>query len=453
MKQARHLAIGLLTHPTGNHVASWMHPGAEIDAGTNFAHYVEVAKIAEKGNFDFMFLADALAVRGGDLEVLSRWPQYMAYFEPTTLLAGIAAQTSRLGLVATATTSYNEPYNVARRFASLDHISGGRAGWNVVTSSNQDEAFNFGREEHFGHDNRYARAREFVEVVKKLWDSWEDTAFVRDRALARYFDPSKLHAANHKGDFFSVRGPLNIARSPQGHPVLAQAGSSESGKDLAAHSAEIIFVPLHTIEAARTFSRDVKGRLAQYGRTGEDVRITPGLNVIVGDTVAEAQEKRKYLQSLIHPSVGLALLSNALGGVDLSKCELDKPLPADLIPESTNASQGTLAHTIEMSRRDNKSVRQLYEEYAGARGQHTIVGTPRTIADEMQAWFEEGAVDGFLIQPSVSPVDLIAFVDKVVPELQRRGLMRSSFEPMTLRQRLGLRRPASRHENGEEHVR
>lgn len=439
----RFLALGLLTHPTGNHVASWLHSGAQIDAGSNFRHYVELAQTAERGNFDFMFLADALAVRGGDLNALARWPQYMTYFEPTTLIAGIAAQTKNLGLIATSTTSYNEPYNIARRYASLDHISGGRAGWNVVTSSNPDEAYNFGRSEHFEHDDRYARAREFVEVCRKLWDSWDDDAFVRDRAQALYFDPRKVHVADHHGDFYKVRGPLNISRPPQGHPVLAQAGSSEAGRDLAAHSAEIVFAPLHSIEAGQRFSDDLKTRVLRYGRTADDIKITPGLNVIVGDTLDEARRKQEYLQSLVHPSVGLLLLSAALGGIDLSKCNIDKPLPEDLMPESTNLSQGTLAHALSLARKEGKTVRQLYLEYAGARGHRTILGTPSQVADEMEAWFHAGAVDGFLIQPSVAPLDLNEFVDKVVPELQRRGLVRSASEPMTLRERLKLRRPAS----------
>lgn len=443
------MALGLLTHPTGNHVASWLHPGSQVDAGSNFCHYVAVAKTAERGNFDFMFLADALAVRGGDLEALSRWPQYMAYFEPTTLLAGIAAHTTRLGLVATATTSYNEPYNIARRFASLDHISAGRAGWNVVTSSNPDEAMNFGRAEHFGHEDRYARAREFVDVVRKLWDSWDDEAFERDRANARYFDPAKLHVADHKGDFYQVRGPLNISRPPQGHPVIAQAGSSDTGKEFAASCAEIIFVPLHALDAARKFTADMRSRAVAYGRSRDDIRVTPGLNVIVGDTLAEAQKKQEYLQSLVHPSVGLALLSTALGGVDLRKCDVDQPLPEEIIPRSTNASQGTLAHVVEMSRREGKTIRQLYLEYAGARGQRTLVGTAKSVVDDMQAWFEEDAVDGFLIQPSVTPIDLEAFVDHVVPELRRRGLVPPhASKPATLRQRLNLARPASRYSDG-----
>ncbi|VTU12831.1 Nitrilotriacetate monooxygenase component A [Variovorax sp. SRS16] len=439
------LALGLLIHPTGNHVASWLHPSAQVDAGSNFAHYAQLAKTAEAGCFDFMFLADALAVRGGHMEALSRWPQYMAYFEPTTLLSALAALTRNLGLVATATTSYNEPFNIARRFASLDHISHGRAGWNVVTSSNPDEALNFGRPEHFKHGDRYARAREFVEVVKKLWDSWEDDAFIRDRASGRYFEPSKLHVAHHAQEHFNVRGPLNISRAPQGYPVIAQAGASEDGRELAAHSAEIVFTPLHSLDKAKAFYQDVKRRMDKYRRAEDQMKITPGLNVIVGATRDEAVRKQKHLESLVHPAVGLELLSNALGGIDLAGCDIDRPLPLSLIPEDTNTSKGTLAHTIEMSQKEGTTVRQLYLEYAGARGQRTLLGTPQSIVDDMEEWFHSKGVDGFLIQPSVAPADLVDFVDLVVPELQRRDLLRTFYEGGTLRDNLQLARPDNRH--------
>ena len=280
------MKLGAFFHPTGNHVAAWLHPEPQIDAGTNFKHYARLAQTAERGRFDLMFLADALAVRDGKLAALSRWPQYMAYLDPVTLLSAIAALTEHIGLVATATTSYNEPYNIARKFASLDHISGGRAGWNVVTSSNLSEAYNFGREAHFEHAERYDRAIEFADIVRGLWDSWDDDAFIRDRASGRYFDPAKLHVLNHKGKHFSVKGPLNVARPPQGHPVIFQAGSSEVGHELAARTAEGVFTPQHSMVGAQEFYRDVKGRMSKYGRPPEALKIMPGLNAIVGRTTA-----------------------------------------------------------------------------------------------------------------------------------------------------------------------
>jgi FMN-dependent oxidoreductase (nitrilotriacetate monooxygenase family) len=306
-------------HPTGNHVAAWPHPDAQIDAGTNYQHYADLAQTAERGKFDLMFLADAVAVRDGKLSGLSRWPQYMVFFDPLTLLSAIAPVTSHLCLVATVTTRYNEPYNVARRFGSLDHISGGRAGWNVVTSTNLSAAYNFGREAHFKHDERYDRAIEFAEIVFGLWDSWDDDAFVRDRASGRYFDPAKLHVLNHKGEHFSVQGPLNVARPPQGHPVIFQAGSSEVGRELAARIAEGVFRLQHALSSAQEFYRDLKGRMAKYGRAPDELKIMPGLNPVVGRTTAEAEEKHRFLQSLIHPDVGLELLST-LPGMPHERC-------------------------------------------------------------------------------------------------------------------------------------
>ena len=294
------MKLGAFFHPTGNHVAAWLHPDAQIDAGTNFRHYAEITQTAERGKFDLMFVADAVATRDGKLKALSRWPQYMAYFDPLTLLPALAAVTTHVGLCATATTSYNEPYHIARKFASLDHISGGRAGWNVVTSSNVSEAFNFGRERHYEHDARYDRAIEFVEVVKGLWDSWDDDAFVRDRKSERYFDPAKLHYLNHKGEHFSVRGPLNVARPPQGHPVLFQAGSSEVGREVAARFAEGVFTPQHTLAGAQEFYRDLKERMRKYDRPPEALKVMPGLNAIVGRTRKEANELHHFLQSKIH---------------------------------------------------------------------------------------------------------------------------------------------------------
>jgi len=440
----RMMKLGGLFHPTGNHVAAWMRPDAQVDAGSNFQHYVQLAKTAEAARFDLLFFADAAAVRGGNLEALSRWPQYMAYFEPTTLLAGIAASTRNIGLIATATTSYNEPYNIARRYASLDHISGGRAGWNVVTSSNLDESLNFGREEHFSHEHRYDRAKEFVDVVRGLWDSWDDDAFVRDRRAGVYFRPEALHTLNHRGRHFTVRGPLNIGRPPQGHPVIAQAGASSEGMELAAETAEIVFTAQYNLDKAKAFYDDLKGRMSRYGREPGQLKIMPGLNPVIGATRSEAQDRHASLQSMIQPEVGLELLSNALGGFDLSPFDLDAPLPDTIRADDTNTSKSTVRSVLEMARRESLTIRQLYRKLAGARGQRTIIGTPTDIADEMEAWFKAEAVDGFLIQPAVLPGDLTEFAGTVVPELQRRGVFRTEYEGATLRDNLGLNRPANR---------
>ena len=439
------MKLGAFFHPTGNHVAAWLHPESQIDAGTNFKHYARLAQTAERGKFDLMFLADALAVRDGKLAALSRWPQYMVYFDPVTLLSAIAAVTEHIGLVATATTSYNEPYNIARKFASLDHISNGRAGWNVVTSSNLSEAYNFGREAHFEHGERYDRATEFAETVCGLWDSWDDDAFIRDRATGRYFDPAKLHVLDHKGKHFSVRGPLNVARPPQGYPVLFQAGSSDVGRELAARTAEGVFTPQHSLAGAQEFYRDLKGRMAKHGRPPEALKVMPGLNAIVGRTAKEAEEKHHYLQSLIHPDVGIELLSNALGGFDLSEYDIDGPLPD--IPDHFGVMTGktSLNNVVAWAREEGLTIRQLYERFAGARGQRTLKGSPVEIADDMEEWFRAYGVDGFLVQPAYLPGGLDDFVDLVIPELQSRGLFRTDYHGTTLRENLGLRRPPSRY--------
>jgi alkanesulfonate monooxygenase len=401
--------------------------------------------MSERAKFDLMFLADALAVRDGNLEPLSRWPQYMAYFEPITLLSGIAGLTERIGLVSTATTSYNEPYNVARKFASLDHISGGRAGWNVVTSANISEAFNFGREAHFEHGERYDRALEFTEVVFGLWDSWDDDAFLRDRTTGRYFDPAKLHTLNHKGEHFSVRGPLNVARPPQGRPVIFQAGSSEVGRELAARTAEAVFTPQHSLEGAQAFYRDLKGRMAKYGRSPDHLVIMPGLNPIVGRTRRAAEEKHQYLQSLIHPDVGLELLSNALADFDLRPYDIDGPLPEAAFNVTPKGSTTSFRNVLSWAKEENLTIRQLYQRFAGARGQRTVIGTAADIVDQMQEWFDNRGVDGFLIQPSHLPGGLQDFIDLVIPELQERGLFRTEYNGTTLRDHLGLPRPRSRY--------
>ena len=440
-----YMKLGAFTHPTGNHVAAWRHPDAQADAGTNVEHYIAFAQTAERAKFDLMFLADAVATRNGNLEALSRWPQYMAYFEPITLLSAIASVTKRIGLVSTATTSYNEPYNIARKYASLDHISHGRAGWNVVTSANKSEAWNFGRAEHFEHGERYDRAEEFTDVVRGLWDSWDDDAFVRDRASGRYFVPDKLHFLNHKGENFSVRGPLNVARPPQGHPVLFQAGSSEPGKELAARTAEGVFTALYSIEMGQAFCKDLKGRMGKYGRSPDHLKVMPGLNPIVGRTEAAAKERHAELQSLIHPDVGLELLGNAVDGFDLRPYPLDGPLPEAVDATYKKGSTTAFKNVLRWAREEKLTIRQLFMRFAGARGQRTLIGTPQQIVDEMEGWFLNHACDGFLIQPSHVPGGFDDFVALVIPELQERGLFRTEYEGPTLRDQLGLPRPQSRY--------
>src|SRR5882724_1616 len=443
-RSGERMKLGAFFHPTGNHVAAWLHPDAQIDAGTNFRHYAEITQTAERGKFDLMFVADAVATRDGKLEALSRWPQYMAYFDPLTLLPALAAVTTHIGICGTATTSYNEPYHVARKFASLDLISGGRAGWNVVTSSATNEAWNFGREQHFEHGERYDRANEFVEVVQGLWDSWEDDAFVRDRSTGVYFDPAKLHTLDHKGKHFSVRGPLNVPRSPQGHPVIVQAGTSDDGMDVAAKFAEVIFGAPLTIEASQSYFKEVKGRAREkFGRNPAHLKVMPGLSVYVGRTEEEANEKFEHQNSLMHPVVAREILSTVLGNVDLTPYDFDGPLPENL--PMSNASQSTFKYVTELAKKDNLSMRQIAQVVAGARAKMVIKGTPAQIADHMEQWFVDEAADGFNIMPPYLPGSLNDFVELVIPELQRRGLFRTEYTGRTLRDHLGLPRPPSRY--------
>lgn len=433
------MKLGAFLYPTGYHVAAWRHPHVPADAGVNFAHFAELAQIAERARFDFVFLADSIALRGGDLAALSRTAiRYVAQFEPLTLLGGLAAVTERIGLTASATTTYTEPFHLARMLASLDHMSGGRAGWNLVTSQNEAEAHNFGREAHPPHDERYARAKEFAQVVMGLWDSWEDDAFVRDKKSGIFFDPTKLHPLNHKGPIFSVKGPLNIPRAPQGHPVILQAGSSEVGKDLAAFCGEVIFTAQHSMAAAQVFYADVKRRLATYGRSPEDVLIIVGLFPYVGRTDEEAREKFEALQQLVDPVVGLSLLESELGGIDLSAFDLDGPLPP--LPDS-NAGKSRQNLLADMARQQNLTIRQLFRHVAGGRGHCQIMGTPETVADELEEWFRKEAADGFMVMAPSFPGGLSDFAELVVPELQRRGLFRTDYRGKTLREHLGLRRP------------
>ncbi|MBD9579073.1 LLM class flavin-dependent oxidoreductase [Pseudomonas sp. BGr12] len=436
----RTLSLGAFLMATGHHVSAWRHPDVPANGGLDFRLYKRLAQVAEAAKFDALFVADSVAAPTGD--IASRMAR-SDHFEPLTLLSALAAVTERIGLVGTVTTSYNEPYHVARKFASLDHLSDGRAGWNLVTSDAAAEALNFNRQEHFGHAERYARAREFHEVVTGLWDSWEDDAFTRDKASGQYYDPAKLHVLHHEGEHFRVQGPLNVARSPQGRPVIVQAGSSETGRELAAQTAEVVFTAQTSLAAARDFYNDLKGRLPRFGRRADDLRIMPGVFVVVGQSQAEAQEKFEAFQELVEPQVGVALLSRMLGNFDLSAYPLDGPLPELPLTDSGQRSRQLLL--TELAGRENLTLAQLGRRIAGGRGHYSLIGTPAQIADELQAWFEGGAADGFNVLVPHLPGGLEDVASHVVPELQRRGLFRREYSGSTLREHLGLKRPANRH--------
>ena len=440
MAHSRQLRFGAFMRPVSIHTAAWRYPGAFPDANFNFAHYKRFVQTLERGRFDAFFMADHLAVMNMPMNALKR-SATVTSFDPLTLLPALAVVTERLGLIATASTTYNEPYHVARKFASLDHISNGRAGWNVVTSANPREAMNFGREEHLEHGERYHRAREFFDVVTGLWDSWADDAFIRDVETGIYFDPEKMHVLNHKGPELSVRGPLNVARPIQGWPVIVQAGASEAGRQLAAETAEVIFGSSNNLGDAQRFYADVKGRMPALGRSREHLKILPGAFVVIGDTAAEAREKKKRLDSLVHPDSGIATLSVQLG-FNASGLDLDGPLP-DTLPES-NASKSAQQKLIDMARRDNMTVRQLAQYVGGSFGVLEMIGTPAMIADEMEEWLMTEACDGFNVMFPYLPGGLDDFVDRVVPELQRRELFRREYEGTTLRENLGLPRPKNR---------
>ncbi|MES2205916.1 MAG: LLM class flavin-dependent oxidoreductase [Pseudomonadota bacterium] len=443
MTSKRQLRLGAFVQATGHHISAWRHPESQADAGLNFEHYKEITQTAEHAKFDAIFLADSPSLEASDdLETLKRNGK-LAKFEPVTLFSALAAVTSHIGFVATASTTYEDPYLLARKFASLDYLSNGRAAWNVVTTGNENAAANFGLEAHPDHSQRYERAEEFVEVVKGLWDSWEDDAFIRDRESGIYFDPEKLHTLNHKGKHFSVKGPLNVARPPQGYPVIIQAGASEAGRDLAARTAEVIFTANQTLEDAQAFYSDVKGRLAEVGRHPDSLKIMPGVFPVIGRTEEEAKEKYEYLQSLIHPSVAWGILKRHYKGVDLSSYSLDDLAPP--LPEDTNGNKSRLKLVKDLTTRNHLTLRQLYLAVATARGHRTIVGSPESIADQIAEWFLNGAADGFNIMPPILPVGLNDFVQLVVPILQKRGLFRTEYEGKTLRENLGLERPVNQY--------
>jgi FMN-dependent oxidoreductase (nitrilotriacetate monooxygenase family) len=432
---SKQLHLGAFMRPVGIHTAWWRYPGAYADANFNLQHLIRFAQKLEEGKFDAWFMADHLAVLNMPMAALKR-SATVTSFDPLTLLPALAMMTKHLGLIATASSTFEPAYMIARRFASLDHISGGRAGWNLVTTSNPDAALNFGMTEHMEHGERYRRAREFYHVVTGLWDSWAEDAFVRDVEQGLYFDPERMHVLDHKGEFLSVRGPLNIGRPIQGWPVIVQAGASDAGRQLAAETAEMVFAGGGSLEDGKALYADIKGRAKAAGRDPDHIKILPGCLVVVGDSEEEAKKKRALLDSLVHPDSGIASLSISLGH-DASGFDLDGPLPE--IPES-NASKSGRERVIARARRDNLTVRQL-AQMAGSYSGLAMVGTPEMIADRMEEWLYEGGSDGFNIMFPWVPGGLDEFVDRVVPELQRRGLFRTEYEGKTLRENLGLPRP------------
>ncbi len=430
------MLIGMSIRGLGYHPAAWRHPDVPADGTLRFEHYAQSARAAERGFCDLIFFADGIGVRERDVPkgARARSGYEIVEMEPLTLLPALAVVTRHIGLVTTASTTYNEPYNIARKFASLDWISNGRAGWNVVTSWSDAEAANFGRTEQLDYDTRYGRAAEFVDVVKGLWDSWEDDAFPFDKASGVFLDERKAHVLDHKGRYFNVRGPLNVARPPQGHPVIVQAGASEQGRELAAATADLVYAVHGSKGVAQTFYADLKGRLGKFGRAGDDMRILPALRPVVGRSRAEAQAKFDQLQALLDPLVGLNRLSGAFG--DLSGHDLDAPVPSGVLDSSSIRS--IARNLVERVEREQPTIRDLYQDVAG-KGGFCLIGTAADIADVMEDWFESHACDGFNITPTHLPGGCEDFVELLTPELQRRGLMRRAYDGRTLRENLGLR--------------
>ncbi|HEY1797559.1 MAG TPA: LLM class flavin-dependent oxidoreductase [Stellaceae bacterium] len=430
MKRQMHLGVFVLG--TGNHSAGWRYDGA-FSTHMEWPVMQEIGRIAERGKFDLLFISDSMVMEPTD------HPSFLCRFEPTTLITALSQTTTHIGLGATVSTSFSEPYNVARLFGSIDHLSGGRAAWNVVTSSNPKAALNFNRDEHIEHELRYERANEFVDVVRGLWDCWEDGAIVADKATGQYIDADRVRPLNHRGKFFQVRGPINQARCPQGHPVIIQAGGSPSGLELAARTADVVFSVVQEIEPARKAYADLKGRMAKYGRSPDELAVLPGVMCIVGKSDAEAREQLAKLQSWITPSNALTLVTSRIG-YDVSGHDLDAPVP----PPPTSDGGRTFHRVLyEMARRERMTLRDLYNLTAAARGHWVICGTPTGIADTLEEWFTTGAADGYNVLPAHFPGAFADFVDQVVPELQRRGLFRRDYEGTTLRDHLGLPRIAA----------
>ncbi len=432
----RQIRLGAFLQGVGHHLAAWRHPDVDPRNAINIEHFKNLARIAERGKFDAIFFADGLGLPPAP-EALITKAAPIHYFEPLLLLSILSTVTEKIGLAATVSTTYLPPFHLARKFATLDHLSNGRAAWNLVTSGTDFEAANFGLTAQVTHHDRYARAREYVDVVRKLWDSFEDDPFLFDQAGARFFEPSKLHATAHSGEHYSVHGTLAIDRPPQGYPVLVQAGSSDDGQELAAATAEVVFTAQQTLVDAQAFYKGLKERAVRYGRAPDSILVFPGIQPIIGRTQQEAEDKLGQLQSLVDPVLSIGLLSAFLNR-DLSTYPIDGPLPNLLSTEGWQSRQQLF---VDLARRENLSIRQLALRIAGGRGHKTLIGTPQSIADTLEEWFTQGAADGFNILPPVFPFGLEEFTDLVIPELRRRGLFRTEYEGKTLRENLGLARP------------
>ncbi|WP_308738138.1 LLM class flavin-dependent oxidoreductase [Sorangium atrum] len=430
-----HLNAFLMT--IGHHESAWRYPESNLTGTWDVAHYQHLARVAERAKFDSIFFGDGPALQG-DIRY-----RPVGRLDPTALLPALAVVTERIGLVATASTTYNEPYNLARRFATIDHISGGRAGWNIVTTAGSDAAQNFGLDEVPEHRHRYERAAEFVDVCLQLWDSWEDDFLIGDREKGRFADGDKIHRIDHEGRFFRVRGPLNVPRTPQGHPLLVQAGSSEDGREFAAQYAEAVFTAQQTLAEGQAFYADLKRRVAAYGRRPALVKILPGIVPVLGGTEEEARRRENELAELQVPAYGLKQLSGLIG-VELTESDLDRPLPPVVDVTAVRGMQSRFALVTDLARRENLTVRQLLSRLGGGRGHRTFTGTPEQVAETIEEWFTQGAADGFNVMPPLLPSGLEAFAEHVVPILQRRGLFRTEYEGTTLRDHYGLPRPENR---------
>ncbi|WP_439366131.1 LLM class flavin-dependent oxidoreductase [Bradyrhizobium sp. DASA03005] len=450
MAGKRQIVLGAaMIHPHGSHAASWLMPEAQDNASNDIGYYQHIAQLCERGKFDLFFITDTPAARTDHLLALSRSPDFMNVFDPITLLAAISGATRRIGLAATASTSFSEPYTIARQFATLDHISGGRAGWNVVTSANDSAARNYGLDRLPPHEDRYERAREFLDVVKALWDTWEDNAFVYDKESALSFVPEKFHVLDHHGKYYKVFGGLNLARPPQGHPVIFQAGASDPGKELGAETADVVFGGGSSIQSAQAFYRDLKGRMGKYGRNPDDLKVLAGVTVVIGDSKSDAERIFATWEEKIHPDVGVMKLGQDLGA-DLSDLPLDQAIPQDRVPTTSNLQKSFFDQIVGLINQGG-SLRDIAAQYK--RGKPTFSGSPADIADHMEQWISNKACDGFLISFPVLPSTLSKFVDQVVPELQRRGLFKTEYAGETLRENLGLKKPPNRHVVAKGNVR